>query len=412
VSNFLAVATVTATLEQIILAVAPNDVPGANVTNGRPDDSPGANQEPRVNIFLYQVRPNAALRNQDLPIRRPDGTLVQRPQVALDLYYILTFYGDETRLEPQRLLGSVVNALHGEPLLTPEQIRDGINAHNFLAASNLDRQVESVKFLPLPLNLEELSKLWSVFFQTPYALSIAYQASVVLIESEVTPQPALPVRERILRAVPMAQPIIERVVAEDNPQAPITASSTIQILGRGLRGEETQVRIAGVEVAPSQIGDRQLTLPLASLPADTLRAGVQGLQVTHRFLLGDPPQPHRGIDSNVAPFVLHPTISDVAAPDATTVTVTFEPRVGRAQRVVLLLNELDPPSDQAARAFRFDAPPDNGITDPSVADTPTISFSTSGVEPGVYLARVQVDGAESPLEVDADGRYDEPQVTI
>ena len=42
------------------------------------------------------------------------------------------------------------------------------------------------------MNLEELSKLWSVFFQTPYALSIAYQASVVLIEPDLEPIDAAP----------------------------------------------------------------------------------------------------------------------------------------------------------------------------------------------------------------------------
>src|SRR5690606_16023724 len=62
--------------------------------------------------------------------------------------------------------------------------------------SNLADAVEQIKFTPLTLSLEELSKLWSVFFQAPYALSVAYQGTVVLIESEESPHSPLPVLRR------------------------------------------------------------------------------------------------------------------------------------------------------------------------------------------------------------------------
>ena len=56
-----------------------------------------------------------------------------------------------------------------------------INASAFLTTSNLE-EVELVKFTQLPLSLEELGKLWSVFFQTTHVLSVAFQGTVVLIE--------------------------------------------------------------------------------------------------------------------------------------------------------------------------------------------------------------------------------------
>ncbi len=46
--------------------------------------------------------------------------------------------------------------------------------------------------------------------------------------------------------------------------------------------------------------DYQVPIPAA------LRAGVQGVQVIHRTLLGQPPTPHRGFESNAAAFVLRP----------------------------------------------------------------------------------------------------------
>ena len=426
-SNFLAVATVTAALRQTILPPARAAVNGTEVTTRRPDDSTNADAGPCVNLYLYGVIPNAAWRNADLPTRRSDGTLVQRPQAALNLHYLLTFYGDEAQLQPQRLLGSTVSTLHARPLLTREAIRkliqtaqDPGDVYHFLATSDLAEQVEIVKFVPLSLDLEELSKLWSVFFQTPYTLSVVYQASVVLIEGEETPQAALPVRAPKLYGLPFRQPVIEQVMAEEGVNQPIVAGSTLVIRGQRLRGDVTQVRIGEVEVTPASedVSDTQISLPLSSLPAGSLRAGVQGVQVLHLMMMGDPPALHRGVESNVAAFVLRPTVTDVEALDAAEVTVTFNPEVGKTQRVVLLLNEFSPPSDRAPRAYSFKAPPDNGIEDKEVDETDSITFPITGVEPGEYLVRVQMDGAESSLTVDTDpdsptfNQYIGPKVTI
>jgi hypothetical protein len=120
----------------------------------------------------------------------------------------------------------------------------------------------------------------------------------------------------------------------------------------------------------------------------------------------------------VAPFVLRPTITAVEVPDATTVTVTLDPAVGRTQRVILWLNEYNPPADRPAYAYSFDAPGHNGIVDEPVDETTTVAFSLARVAPGDYLVRVQVDGAESPLAVDTDpysptfNQYNNPKVTI
>ena len=201
-SNFLAVATVTATLERTLQAAVGADVPGASVTTVRPNGPNSGVPDTGVNLFLYQVTPNVALRNRDLPSRRPDGQLTQQPIAALDLHYLLSFYGAEADLEPQRLLGSAVRTLHAQPLLVRETIRNTVDAVGFLNGSNLADQAETVRFTPLPLNLEELSKLWSVFFQTTYVLSVAYQASVVLISADEAPVLAQPVQERVVFAVP------------------------------------------------------------------------------------------------------------------------------------------------------------------------------------------------------------------
>src|SRR5262249_20234508 len=158
----LAIATVTATLQQVLSdSLANAGVTGATASNLRPDDETHL-PKPGVNIFLYQVTPNAAFRNADLPTRRADGTLVRRPQAALDLHSLLTFYGDDGTLEPQRLLGATILQLHSSPALTRQKIGEIQNSVSFpyLKPSNLADQVELVRVMPANLSLEEMNKLW------------------------------------------------------------------------------------------------------------------------------------------------------------------------------------------------------------------------------------------------------------
>lgn len=193
-SNALAIATVTTALAQIVRTAVQSVLPGSDVLTERPDSTPLG--QPRARLFLYQVSPNGFLRNNDLPTRAANGNVVKRPTTALDLHYLLAFYGNENDLEPQRMLGAAVRDLHAKPVLMRQMIEDAIASEAFLADSNLAEAVEQIKFTPLGFSLEELSKLWSVFFQAPYALSIAYQGTVVLIESEENAQAALPVLRR------------------------------------------------------------------------------------------------------------------------------------------------------------------------------------------------------------------------
>src|SRR5260221_8701907 len=112
-STFLRVAPVTATVAPLNQAGAAAVISNGSMTTKLPDAPGGANAaDPRINLYLYQVTGNSAYRSADLPTRRPDGTLTERPQAAMDLHYLVSFYGDEGSLVPQRLLGSTVSAIH------------------------------------------------------------------------------------------------------------------------------------------------------------------------------------------------------------------------------------------------------------------------------------------------------------
>jgi hypothetical protein len=430
-SNYLAIATVTASLRELLQDATINDhIDGVHVTTRRPDATANASLDPKINIYLYQVTPNAAYRNADIPTRRSDGTFVQSPQVALDLHYMISFYGDEDQLLTQRMLGSVVRTLHAYPVLTRDRIRNTINPAQisgstgspgdtfpYLAASNLADQVELVKFSPLHLSLEELSKIWSIFFQIPYSLSVAYQGSVVLIQSDDQPRDVLPVRRRNIYIMPFHQPVIEKISISEGPERdaqPVSAESTLYISGKNLKGDVTLVRVGGIEVAPlpDNISNARIVLPLANVEQSQvtqspthLQAGVLGIQVVQPMLMGmdtadKPLEAHHGVESNVVAFVLRPIITGQPAAGSGEITVTVKPAAGKTQRAVLLLNEISPNPGQSldhpARFYRSD----QRIIKANDADpNNTLTFSVANISAGTYLVRVQIDGAESLLDL-------------
>ena len=97
-SNFLSIATVSTTLRRLLQDAVQQDVTGATATTLRPDAPAGQLPNPGVNLFMYQVTPNSAWINADLPTRSSSGALIQRPVIALDLHYLLTFYGSDANL--------------------------------------------------------------------------------------------------------------------------------------------------------------------------------------------------------------------------------------------------------------------------------------------------------------------------
>ncbi|HYU31534.1 MAG TPA: DUF4255 domain-containing protein [Thermoanaerobaculia bacterium] len=405
-SNFLSVATVTASLRRFLQGVVSADVSGATVTTVRPTETGAGLPQTGVNVFLFEVSPNPELRNLDLPARRSDGSGIQRPAAAVDLHYLFSFYGDQGTLEPQRLLGSVVRTLHARPILTRDMIRDTLAdpAFSFLAGSDLDGETELVRFVPLNFGLQELSQLWTGMFQkSEYALSVAYRAAVVLLTADDRPAPSLPVREWRLLGETLRQPAITAVDTGEGG-GPLILGATVRLRGQRLEGGQiTRVRLAGQEIEPAEVSDTEILFPLSSPTVDIgpLRPGVQAVQVLHPFLFGDPPEPRAGVESNVAALVLRPHVTSAEAglvlvrsgQAAATLTLTWEPLIGARQKAFVLLNTIAGSPQPAA--YSFPVPP---RTD----DAEDANIELSDLVPAVYLVRLQVDGAESPLDVDTD----------
>ncbi|MGW7529147.1 DUF4255 domain-containing protein [Streptomyces sp. NPDC054783] len=201
-SNTLAVATVTEALRQQIAQSLAPDIPFAvDVGARKPPTDPPA--EPTITVFLYQVTPNASLRNMDAPTRAADGTVLTRPSAALDLHYLISFYGDEAELVPQRLLGCVVRTLHENPVLSRAMI-EAAAEQPYLQGTDLADSPQRVRFTPTALDIDDTSKLWGMLYQnnTPYALSLIYQGIAVMIDGRATPVEPKPVKTRTVHAVP------------------------------------------------------------------------------------------------------------------------------------------------------------------------------------------------------------------
>jgi hypothetical protein len=387
-SGFLAVATVTAALQKLLGDAVAADVPGGKVTTERPDKA--APTLPTANLYLYQVIPDPSARNLDLPTRRSDGSPVVRARAAIDLHYLISFYGKDAELEPQRLLGSVVRRLNARPLITRELIAAVITdagehppIHEWIATTDLGEADDLVRICPLPLNLEELSKLWSVFFQTPYTLSTAWSASVVLLEEEGPQRSAPPPAAAALSVRPLSRPLITRIEVAGDPTAPITGDAILRVTGSGLRGDTTAVRVGGAElpIPPEAAGDVALEVDLSIASPGMLRAGRVAVLVVERQLVGTPPQPRGEVIS--APFTVtlrpHATKASVAADG---VTVTTDLTVGAHQRVVLQL--LDPDTGDILRLLDG---PERSV------DATSVTVPVTGVPAGSYRAQLLVDGA-------------------
>lgn len=407
-SDHLAIAGTTAALGRLLQDALDVDVPGAQVSHERPG-GPGDDSRVGVNIFLFQVTPNAALRNLDLPTRDGGGRRRQRPVAALDLHYLLTFYGSATTFEPERILGATVRRLHERPVLDRELVRDAVGdpVHAaVLGGSDLADAAELIKLAPTPLNLEELSKLWSILFQTAYRLSAAYRATVVQIEAREDAAAAVPVRRRGGWVLPVTTAEIRAIEAAAGPGAPILWGGRLVVRGRGLDVAGAVFSVDGVDAvvdAAVSTGERvEIELQSASFDGATLAAGVALLRMKLPPPSGAPA--HLAREVAAAPFLLRPTLMvdslSAGAPDAEgrhdgTLTLTLSPPVAEGQEVRAVLDRTAP-RPSLTRVLEPTLPP------ATVFPVSTVAFPFEALGAGSWLVRVRVDGAESPHAVEND----------
>lgn len=405
-SNLRAIAAVSAVLSEIVRNAISGVVSSAQVFTLRPHLAL-RNGNVGVNVYLFRAVPNPSLRNLSQPVRSADGRLVRRPLAAWDLHYLLTCIGNEASLQPDLLLGAVVTHLEAVPLLGHGIIRSVEGAlseeddHQGARNSGLAEQVDLVRLTPLDLSLDSLIQLWSALTNEPFALSVAYQAAAVLMAPEVALSAALPVAGQPAGSLSLAsQPHIDAAVAASGRNDAITIASRLVIEGSKLRGPFPQVKIGSltIDLDPSAIRDDRIEVELSpdtgSGPTPLpLAPGVLGVRVRHQVdISSDPsaPTPRPGPTSNVVPITLRPRIEALElTPVERAIRLVIAPAPDPKWEMRLLLNRA-----------RSD-PPESLVLDAGSIEEGRLVFDGARVPQGSWLVRVQVNGADSPLTLEA-----------
>jgi hypothetical protein len=368
-----------------------------------------------VNVFLYQITPNIGYRNMDLPARSYAGSIITKQQLGLDLHYLITAYGERGKdeLAAHKLLGEVTSLFHENPVLTRDFLQEIIteanepspqylpeNVASDIKTSDLGEQVELVKLTMENLSLEDLTKVWSSFFKTgSYRISVAYKATVVLIDGEHEPSLAMPVRERNIYAIAPKRPEISYV----DPQVIEYGAITVTIIGRNLKAEG-DVRIdfgEGKEIEnmpkpdDDAVSDKKLIVRVSSLGI-----GIHQVRVVHPLLIGTPETLHRGHESNVAFFAIAPKFEHTVDPaeaaviSAGRLTLQVERGIKAGQKVEVILGTQKP----------IEAKITSDPVDEIEVDVPQIG-------PGAYPVRLRVDRAETQPDA-YFGEYMRPVVEV
>ncbi|RUT01461.1 hypothetical protein DSM106972_065580 [Dulcicalothrix desertica PCC 7102] len=328
-SNGLVIAAITAVFKNLledglVQNAALSSMGNVLVTTLPPDQiSIGVDDQPRLNLFLYQVLQN---RNVDLGGRHrnqlahyqtstEEGT---NTPLAINLHYVLTAYGNKD-FQTEILLGYVMHIMHQTPILSNAMIRATLNhvatinrsglfaqAIESTSVEDLTEQLDQVRITPNLFDTEQMSRLWSLL-QGSYRPSIAYEVSMVFIDSKKSLLTSGYNQETL------EQPQIHKIVASPT-NGKIIAGSSVIICGKNLSGDITLLRLNGGEnlLEPQVVEDSRI---LFKLP-QAIYAGHHKIQVVHqpkyKFLNSEQ------VVSNEKTFILHPTIQvsvDEPTPD-------------------------------------------------------------------------------------------------
>lgn len=465
-SNAFAIAAVTAALKRRLLEAltiannATGALPAGFVVSADAPDRIAQNNGAvaHLNLFLYEVEPNTGWSSQNLPARDSAGARVDRPPLALDLFYLLSVHGIAD-LDAEILLGHAMQVLHETPGLSRDTLLQLLDPTATDAAAGcpqafrrqavqLTDHFESIRLSPVYKKPDDMSKIWSSL-QSHYRMSVVYQATVVLIDSLRPARTALPVLTRGLNDTgPLAQasliaPIPTLLaVWPDGRQPAVNAGGKFRIFGHHLRGTNLSVvlRHAGLGFTRTVQGTGGATPALVvrapdpdgadavdrkEIPGDadtclevdlaqatgTSAAGWHSVQVVVR-----PPGDTQDRMSNTLPIAVAPQFATAAPnPPAVTslgggryrVTVTCTPPLHPSQVAGLIVGQsqlVTPPLP----------PPPAPPAPPTPIPPPITSLVFEGpiASTGAQLARLRVDGVDSLFiqrPIDAPPSFDPSQ---
>lgn len=404
-SNYRAIAGVSRTLRRLLLdrmeevsvtvTLAPPDIAVDNVSGNR------------LNLYLYHIREDAALKNQEIPGQGYPGAY-GHPPLSLELYYLMTAFAATETVptadeDAQQILGDAMRVLHDFAIVT-EPLAITRAAAGIIGDAILDPDLmgefEHVKITLQPMNLDDYSKIWTALPEANFRRSVAYEVSAVQIESQrarryprlvgepapnvVGPPPVTPSTGPMIYVEPFRHPQIHEVLLRRAGDPPDTERSipyarigdTLILRGRNFTSA-ARVRLGNVEVAITPLRDDRIEVVIPDDPE--LQPGPQTVRVAQEVMMGEPPTAHIGFQSNQGVFMLLPYVTSADIPTTGTMRIQgtriFDEDL---ECLTLVGNEVVSSASYTtsnATEIQFNRP--------------------SGLASGSYLVRVRVNGAES-----------------
>jgi hypothetical protein len=339
------------------------------VTVSRPDLAATSDEEPKLNLFLYQADFDAYLKNHPLDAGQP-------APLWLTLRYLLTAYDqghDSDSVAAHRLLARGMACLRELNFLRP-------------TVPALADNPEPLKLTFDPCDVDLLSKIMQGTDEK-YRLSVAFQVRPVLIVPDVPPAYAPPVLTvgpagaEGVTVLPTLGPWLDEVVP-----ARFEAGTLIELRGAGVDGSIEQVNVGplALPVIAAREGAVQARIP--ATPA--LSPGFHPVTVARRLPSG------RWMGSNPQFATLLPTVVSAGLGALTD-------SAGKLSGDVSIAGQrLGGPDDSVFVAFYRD-----GVVALNLEAAGTLSQTSllasvdtaHALAPGEYYLIVRVNGAQATL---------------
>jgi len=397
------VAAVTVALADRLHELIGDAVPGARVTTLNPGSESLRGGDPIVNLYLFRTTRNGFVSNYDLPTRNAAGRPLVSPVAKLDLDYMISFFGDDAKLDPQRLLGLVVGGLNAEPYIKRDALRATIASTPWLGGGPAsETPSEEIRVTPLDMPADAMARLWSEFVHVPYQLTQLYTVTPVSLVTVLPVEPVLPVRRIGLRATPSSRIAISSIVNAADPSLPLQGGRpmAIRLVNPGqpdLVVKLNGVAARGVKVGFDADGFAALLVDLTVGQQAPLAAGPLTVQVIRTTAEGDAvlAQSHL-VQTSIVPCFAQP------------------PTVGNGRLAASMALPVAPESAAKVLLFPHGAPqlPSRSIPcQPRAAPSTSLSASLSGVPAGKYLVSVEIDRVATLLDFSGEA-YTGPVVDV
>lgn len=249
------------TLRKLLIRELPINNGEVEVTFDHPNREWSARlSRPTLNLFLYDLRENARLR-QAQPAweteRHPDGSATQRRKpFRVDLQYMITAWASEPDDE-HRLLSRTITAMFRFPFLPDDLLPPGLLSQN--------------KQIPLLVGqgseLQNLVDIWSVLDNEMHP---ALSCTLTVAVDPYVPLDTPLVRERVLRVGPSRRPAARRLDLEADTSAFFTVG--------GRLSSQSGIDPAALRVSLVEQGVIVPILPDGRFTIRHLRAGTYTLE--------------------------------------------------------------------------------------------------------------------------------------